>query len=228
MKFRKNQLIGPNKVLRVVDGQIVKGTRNRLHYKTICTVCQRETISRYDMYSPTKGCIRGCQNYVSIIGTKREEYEVLKYTKPSISGGLFECRCICGNIFYKTFKSIKCGSIRGCGCVKYRELLSSYQRNARKRNLPFNLTPLQFHSIIENNCHYCGMPPRQLSFKKHVRPVIANGIDRKDNSQGYTLENSLPCCTDCNRAKQGKDYHYFVQWLERIKTHRINDNLTTN
>jgi 5-methylcytosine-specific restriction endonuclease McrA len=30
-----------------------------------------------------------------------------------------------------------------------------------------------------------------------------NGIDRKNNSLEYTLENCVPCCRQCNFAKQG-------------------------
>lgn len=40
------------------------------------------------------------------------------------------------------------------------------------------------------------MPPKQLYFL-----YFYNGIDRLDNTKGYTPENSVACCKHCNSLK---------------------------
>lgn len=45
-----------------------------------------------------------------------------------------------------------------------------------------------------------------------------NGIDRVDNFKGYTLENSVPCCTICNRAKSNMLYDDFMSYIQRFKS----------
>ncbi len=40
-------------------------------------------------------------------------------------------------------------------------------------------------------CHYCGEPIKLTCY----------GLDRKDNSRGYTLDNVVPSCFPCNASK---------------------------
>ena len=46
------------------------------------------------------------------------------------------------------------------------------------------------------------------------------GIDRYDNTLGYTLENSVPCCKQCNRIKTDMAASEFAERLERIVARR--------
>jgi hypothetical protein len=76
---------------------------------------------------------------------------------------------------------------------KYNE----YLRNAKSRGYIFNLTKEEFKSFWKQPCHYCGSPIEYI------------GLDRKDNSIGYTVGNIVPCCYICNRSKMDmsvKDY----------------------
>ena len=80
------------------------------------------------------------------------------------------------------------------------------------------LTSLTFEqwNFFQQECHYCGASPRQhspyISSKGRLwrrvdpewaRAVTAKvqGIDRVDNSKGYSPENCVPCCATCNRIK---------------------------
>jgi hypothetical protein len=78
--------------------------------------------------------------------------------------------------------------------VRYKNLKSI----AKQRNLCFTLSLNEYSVLIKQTCHYCNS-----SLEKH----IGSGIDRKNNSIGYTLDNSVPCCTDCNLGK-GEHYSY--------------------
>ena len=49
---------------------------------------------------------------------------------------------------------------------------------------------------------------------------VYNGIDRVDNSKGYTLNNILVCCYDCNTKKGAitKEMIYkLYNWFEENK-----------
>jgi hypothetical protein len=87
---------------------------------------------------------------------------------------------------------------------------------AVKREKDFSLTLEQFIEICEKECHYCGVAP--LSGGSNV--WAHNGIDRKDNHQGYLIENCLPCCSICNRGKGTKSYGWFVAYIVRVSHNR--------
>jgi len=55
----------------------------------------------------------------------------------------------------------------------------------------------EYQAITEDQCAYCG----------GALPVKGYGIDRKDSEQGYTLDNSVACCTDCNATKSSRWSH---------------------
>lgn len=80
-----------------------------------------------------------------------------------------------------------------------------YKYRAKEKGLIFELTFEEFASLIYCPCHYCG-----------TVPVTRNGIDRKDNGQGYTLANSLPACKRCNYAKNDMGYDEFISHLKKI------------
>lgn len=46
-----------------------------------------------------------------------------------------------------------------------------------------------------------------------------NGIDRLNNDEGYTVENTVTCCSVCNRAKHTMGFEAFRAWIARVYTH---------
>ena len=60
----------------------------------------------------------------------------------------------------------------------------NYQRNCRRKNIYFEITLEQFHEITQKKCIYCDAPPAN-----NYRGYIYNGVDRKNNAQGYVLAN---------------------------------------
>ena len=87
-------------------------------------------------------------------------------------------------------------------CNKY----NSYKSGAKERCYEFKLTIAEFECLIKQSCHYCGTKKQKYS-----------GIDRKDNSKGYLIDNCLPCCSICNRAKNDMKYEDFIDWIKLIK-----------
>jgi hypothetical protein len=86
---------------------------------------------------------------------------------------------------------------------KFREyILKSYKQDAIKRGLSFSLTRDEFFYLLNHSCYYCG----------GMRVGTRSGIDRVDNSLGYTRKNSVPCCKICNRAKLAMPLLDFISW----------------
>lgn len=100
-------------------------------------------------------------------------------------------------------------------------IISRYKASSRNKGLEFNLTNEEFSLISTRDCHYCGESPKSR-FKDYTHSYryngefLYNGIDRINNEIGYAIDNCLPCCSSCNRAKHTKTYEEFTQYLNRV------------
>lgn len=66
-------------------------------------------------------------------------------------------------------------------------------RKAKKKNLAFTLTEIEYLNLIEQQCIYC---------EGYFPPVeYAIGLDRIDNDKGYEPFNVVPCCATCNHTR---------------------------
>jgi 5-methylcytosine-specific restriction endonuclease McrA len=77
-----------------------------------------------------------------------------------------------------------------------RRLYSQYLYECKRRNIFWGLTQEEVGAITRKDCVYCGQTPAQV-----IRGYTYNGIDRKDNKQGYTPANVVACCKRCNQIK---------------------------
>lgn len=67
------------------------------------------------------------------------------------------------------------------------------KQQAIKREKEWTLSLKEYTTLVNQGCHYCG----QLLVGKEM----GHSLDRIDNSKGYTLDNVLPCCGECNRLR---------------------------
>jgi hypothetical protein len=88
--------------------------------------------------------------------------------------------------------------------------LSASKDQAHKRCLIWDLTDDQAKDMMTSECTYCGFLNLDL---------ITNGIDRLDSSKGYTPENCVPCCKDCNYLKGTYDPVSFLNKCKQIVSH---------
>lgn len=91
----------------------------------------------------------------------------------------------------------------------------SYGKSAAKRRgIEFTLSVEEFIYILSSGkCHYCGYDINEYGV----------GLDRKDNSHGYIMENVVPCCAECNKVKN--DIFTYGEMIELGKTVKhIKDN----
>jgi len=146
----------------------------------------------------------------------------------------YRCKCDCGNETIVSYSNLYNGGTRSCGCLK-KEVISRakrlsdeivvsnqiwriYRRNAKTRNYDWQLEKTDFIKIITAVCYYCGIQAGN-SVKANWgkdRVVKFNGVDRLDNSIGYTKENCVACCRVCNCAKGELSVKEFAEWTQRL------------
>lgn len=99
-------------------------------------------------------------------------------------------------------------------------VVHKYRKCAEQRGLEFALSGEQALKLFASNCFYCGAPPsNQQRRRRNDSGFTYSGIDRYDNTQGYTPENSVPCCRTCNFAKKDMTADEFIAWARRLVKH---------
>lgn len=106
-----------------------------------------------------------------------------------------------------------------------RALLWYYKRNAKNRDIEFLLSQEEFKSLIFDCCHYCTAIDSMLVFTKYGAAYKHNGVDRVDNTKGYTVENCVSCCKRCNMAKNNMTLEEFKEWIVRVSEHITKEKL---
>ncbi len=111
----------------------------------------------------------------------------------------------------------------------YNILFTQSVNGAKNRNIDFQLSLEEFKNIISKNCHYCGQEPVVSGVSKNINktdsPVKNNGVDRVDNSKGYTINNCVSCCKICNFMKKNYSKEDFLKHAYKI--YNYNEGSTT-
>lgn len=144
------------------------------------------------------------------------------------------CKCDCGKEKDVDGYTLRSGQSTSCGCLKReqqtlpnslaakRKKYRDYKNKAKKRNLAFEIT---FDNFIEaftcRPCHYCFSIPNNVEKANGGGSFTWNGIDRKDNSVGYTQNNCVPCCSICNMMKRTMGYQEFLDHVEKIYKYKL-------
>lgn len=91
-----------------------------------------------------------------------------------------------------------------------RGIYSRYRCDAKRRAIVFELDFDIFSDLLERDCFYCGK-------------AQSRGVDRYDSNLGYTIDNCVACCSDCNEIKMDRSaYDMFKHILKMIKHFKIN------
>ena len=152
------------------------------------------------------------------------------------------CKCDCGVTKIIRSQPLRGGLTKSCGCL-HRELagmrakqihqldagtatrravLGTYKAGATKRSLEWGITDTLFYEMLTLPCHYCSSPPSNIrKSRSNNGNCVYQGIDRKDNKQGYIESNVLPCCSTCNQMKGTMIYEQFLTHVSKIKVCRL-------
>lgn len=163
---------------------------------------------------------------------------------------LWEADCSCGTKIEITSYSLRHMKVPSCGCSRppmnsnknpqertIDVYLQQYQQRCIRDNIVWKLSKEEFLVFIKQNCHYCNIPPSRIinvysskrfqqtkslpSRQRHKHgQLLVNGIDRVDSNKGYTIDNCVTCCKDCNYGKLTKTRKEFLDWINRIWIHQ--------
>ena len=181
---------------------------------------------------------------IGLIKGNQEIIEFINYLKNGRH--LYKIKCnYCGNQYESTIENFRDIKKSGKACKKCsneqnREYslmsmsdsqiglkYSDYKSRAKYKKWDFSLSKEEFKYLIFSNCHYCNQEPNKCKLdrvkgkREREESFLSNGIDRIDSDKGYVLENCLPCCEDCNKAKRNLSYEQFLDLVKRIYEFKI-------
>jgi hypothetical protein len=99
---------------------------------------------------------------------------------------------------------------------------SKYKRNTKYKSKVeddntkrvFDITFDEFVIRVKSPCVYCGREAKENDY---------NGLDRVYNDIGYTLDNVVSCCSDCNYCKQEFGFQHFIDLCKRVAEYKSKD-----
>ena len=205
--------------------------------------CGQTSLRRSDSVDRgrTKSC--GCIAKIDLTGARFGMLTFMHRTRDS--NGLEKRAlwlCDCGRTRDARISHVKRGGVRSCGCSTVRFIaearaakqlpatsglkcvMRAYVKNAKLRAISFELSSVEFESLILQECHYCGQSPTERNFRTTVnrgRDLLyaCSGVDRIDSSGPYSILNCVSCCSQCNYAKRDHSYTVFIEWLDRLTSH---------
>lgn len=164
----------------------------------------------------------------NIAGMQFGRWAVIEFSHRRGGRYFWDCVCACGTKRFVDATSLKRKLSVSCGCYRIevitsdgkasaRSIYRSYKKRAVNKNLEFDLSFEQFYELSQKSCVYCGVLPKQKhKGVSNIDTFIYNGIDRRDNSLGYTFENSYPCCGKCNTAKMAMTHDEYIHHCKLV------------
>lgn len=202
----------------------------------ISIICEKFKISSGHIHYLCRKYNTNCRTKTMypIENYKNKKFGRLKIIDEATNSGPVQWNCLCDCGTTKTIKRnhILQGEVKSCGClgiesrrIEYglsamKRVFGTYKTKARYRELPFELSFEDFKFLTSQNCFYCERKPSNLSETRNGC-FVYNGIDRIDSSNGYFLENCVPCCFSCNKAKNDLSIDDFLSLVKKICQNEI-------
>ena len=145
--------------------------------------------------------------------------------------------CQCGKeCLVRPGDSLSCGclqkqaaSVTGKNNRQYDPITSSARIVWKNIYNDGDITFEQFLKLSALHCDYCGvLPCRTINaaanadssiYQKDNGNFTYNGLDRLDSSKPHTIDNVVPCCSECNWAKGKRTRQEFIDHIERVHAH---------
>lgn len=160
----------------------------------------------------------------------------IKIDKLNKNNYYYDCLCSCGNRTVRKSTGLQNGTSKSCGCLQLKfasqlnkkgfgeasvnSVYGQYRAKSKKYKIPFDISREDFLFISQQNCHYCGKTPSNKKRSNYDNgDFVYSGIDRIIPSKGYTIENTVPCCIQCNVSKLDYSQQEFYSWIDRVYNH---------
>ena len=97
-------------------------------------------------------------------------------------------------------------------------LFAAYRGRDERRGTKFSFTLEEFSAKIIQDCYYCDTNGGAISkgLGKTSGDFPYTGLDRIDSSEGYSPENTVPCCKVCNTMKNTLTQEEFLAHINLI------------
>lgn len=151
------------------------------------------------------------------------------------------CSCECGKTIRLPRTRLFHDNVKSCGCLRddqeyvvgnrtYEpQIASARSRFNSSTYKDGNLAFDQFLALSQLRCHYCDAQPSNNYnvFKKYTAKntyaldngnFVYNGLDRLDSSRPHDIDNVVPCCWECNMAKNNRTVEQFARWILRVQS----------
>jgi hypothetical protein len=208
----------------IVVEEVKKPGKSEAYWKCLCKCGKERIVPSSELRSGNiVSCGKGICKLKYKPGMRVGPYVLIDYIKPKMWW-----KCLCTKCNREVIRNISNAySRQSCGCVyhrgenkgKVRKALNltdkklyrkfqAYVTVSKNKNREFNLTAEQFESLVKDKCYYCG---------DYGKPY--NGIDRVNSKLGYTIRNTVSCCSKCNYAKSDMKQKEFEEHILKIATH---------
>lgn len=226
-------------------GRLTAIRRHNDYYWLCNCECGKEKI--FYIYSLLEGSALSCgcltkeklskAKIINLIGMRFGRLVVIEFKGIKKRRAYWKCKCDCGKEKIVSGNCLKTKSVQSCGCLReefsrrglnvgdsaLNKLFGQYKRQAKNRNLSFEINKEEFIEITKKDCYYCGYKPNQIWHSPKLNgDYVYNGIDRLDNSVGYAKNNIVPCCKICNQAKHTMGLEEFIEWIKRVNEYYFN------
>jgi hypothetical protein len=150
------------------------------------------------------------------------------------------CKCDCGSEIKVRGDHLTRANTESCGCLQkeiaariasskklpngegaLNNVLCKYKSEAKNRGLGWELSDEQFKALTQLNCTSCGAEPSTV-YRTKTSECTYNGLDRIDNTKGYSSSNVQTMCKNCNFAKRDMSRGQFDSWINRLIIFRTN------
>jgi len=196
---------------------------NTTYWKVRCD-CGNEVVvpARHVVDGSYLSC--GCIRWKDYTGQKHGKLTFVERIPNDSIRTSWKLQCDCGREIIAMASNVIGGGTRSCGCVRRHGaktfitgILSNYTRHAVDRGFAFELSRDTFIELIHQPCFYCGEIDSNTWINRRTgEQYLYNGIDRVDNSKGYTEGNVVPCCAPCNWSKSDRSLKEYIAWARKI------------
>jgi hypothetical protein len=179
--------------------------------------------------------------WVDLTGKTFGKLKVIEYLGKS----KWKCQCECLNYNIVRTSDLNNGNSKGCKSCRnilkkgesgLNRLYYKYKNRSTKYQGQFDISKDVFKQLTSSNCHYCGIKPSQISkscshtshYTQKNSIYLYNGLDRIDSFKNYTIDNVVPCCEMCNKAKRDIDYNDFINYIKRLTNFYAKNNDTSS
>lgn len=147
-----------------------------------------------------------------LTGEKFNKLTVIKYSHSEKGNSKWWCICECGTEKIICRSRLVTGITKTCGCAKGKvnikannahaknQVYNAFIQRCKRRGMELEFSQEELLEIITKVCFYCSLSSSNYCKRKHSE-FRFNGLDRINNSKGYSKENTVPCCKYCNALR---------------------------